>query len=261
MNAQATPRREDLDVSVERQQALQHSIRDSSADASPYLELARIFRALNKPYEAQQVLEKAVKVISDDAQLQWELEEAQLARSLQRLVEVRDLHNRHPTPVEAANLENAQTEWANRRKQVCSKRLQRDPTQVGLCVVLAEALSELNQHQEAIAALGPALDDPEHGARANLKRGQCQQATGDDLGALKSFRAAALRRSIKPQATIKLTALRHAADLAIRLGLHATCKRYLRGVVQLSPEDATARNLLQRLESNELLEASNLELN
>lgn len=240
-----------LDTSVQRRQSLEHSIRDAPADVQPYLELARIHRALDKPSDAQKVLEKAVRVASEDPAVLWELEEAELARSLQRLKELKELHDKHPTPDVTSDLERAQVEWALRRIEVCRNRLQRDPTQKKLCVVLAEAMYEMGKFDEAIAALEPALGDPNESCKAYLLRGLCQQSTNHPLDALSSFRAAALRRATQPTAQVKLSALRHAADLSQRLGLHATCKRYLRGIIQLNPEDQAAMQTLTRLEAKE----------
>ncbi|QDV69604.1 Tetratricopeptide repeat protein [Rosistilla carotiformis] len=239
----------DFDTSVQRRQALEMSIRDAPADVAPYLELARIHRAIDKPAEAQKVLEKAVRVASDDPDVLWELEEAELARSLQRLKELKGLHNQHPTPDVTSDLERAQHEWAIRRAEVCRKRLLRDPSQTNLCIVMAEAMYEMGKFNEAIAALEPALEDPQECSKAFLVRGMCLQAINEPLAALTAFRGAALRRSLQPLPSVKLAALRHAADLASRLGLRATCKRYLRGILQLNPNDLVATQALARLEA------------
>ncbi|WP_417738206.1 tetratricopeptide repeat protein [Rosistilla oblonga] len=249
----------DLDTSVQRRQTLEHCIRDAPADVEPYLELAQIHRALDKPIEAQKVLEKAVRISGDHPEVLWQLEEAELARSLQRLKEFKELHNKHPTPDVTSDLERAQNEWAIRRAEVCRKRLQRDPSQTNLYIVMAEAMYEMGQFAEAAEALEPALNDPQECSKAHLVRGMCLQATNQPLEALASFRGAALRRAVQPAANIKLAALRHAADLSSRLGLRATCKRYLRGILQLNPNDHVATQTLARLEAKGASDIHDLE--
>ena len=166
------------------------------------------------------------------------------------MLDAKDLHSRHPTPEAAADLERAQLEWALRRCDVVRQRIERDPEATDLNITLAEAMYEMGKYEDAIEILEPALDHPEESAKAYLMQGLCLQSTNQELAALAAFRAASLRRSVEAPSNIKLSALRHAADLSKKLGLTATCKRYLRGIIQLSPADEVAKLTLARLEAN-----------
>src|SRR5690606_26175553 len=105
-----------------------------------YLELAAIHRAEDRPLEAKRVLHQALELNADPRVL-WHYEEAVLARSLQQLREVAQLAARLNTPEVQRELDRAQSDWANRRLDVCRARLAREPDNHQYRLVMAEAFS------------------------------------------------------------------------------------------------------------------------
>lgn len=231
----ATP----VQPTLERRQELERYLRDRPADIDSYLELAAIYRNADRSAEATRVLKQALEVEPDHPLVLWQLEEASLARALQQLRDVREVAERLRSPQAHRELERAQVDWAHRRADVCRSRLARDPSLTHLRVVLAEALRDLGQNEEAIETLRPALDDDTEAPLAYLILGNCLQATGQDLEALAAWRACALRRAVPAPHRIRLAALRAAVDAAQRLGLDATLPLYRQSLRQCEADPGT----------------------
>lgn len=223
---------------LERRQELERYLRDRPADIDSYLELAAIYRDAGRSAEATRVLKQALEVEQDHPLVLWQLEEASLARALQQLRDVREVAERLHSPQAQRELERAQVDWANRRADVCRARLARDPSLMHLHVVLAEALRDLGQNDEAIEAVRPALEDDTEAPLAYLIYGNCLQAVGQDLEALAAWRACALRRAVPAPRRIRAAALRSAVDLAERLGLHGSLPLYRQSLRQCEAEAA-----------------------
>ena len=223
---------------LERRQELERYLRDRPADIDSYLELAAIYRNADRAAEATRVLKQALEVEPNHPQVLWQVEEASLARALQQLRDVREVSQRLHSPEALHELERAQTDWANRRAEVCRARLARDPSLTHLRVVLAEALRDLGHHHEAIESLQPALADDEEAPLAYLILGNCLQASGRDLEALAAWRACALRRAVPAPPRIRIAALRAAVDVAQRHGLDASLPLYRQALQQCEGEAA-----------------------
>ncbi|MEZ6088143.1 MAG: hypothetical protein R3C05_09000 [Pirellulaceae bacterium] len=224
----------EVDTSVQRRQQLEHCIRDAPADVQPYLELASIHRALDNPFEAQKVLEKATRIASDNLDVLWNWKK----RSW--LAVCSDYSTR-------SNCTTGTHSRGNRRLGTRTERLGDAPrgrlsqppatrsesTKFACC--LGRGTLRIGNFDEAASILQPRRRP------ANRLQGQfgaaCVCRQPDIPEALAAFRAASLRRAFTAPAEIRLTALRHAADLSLRFGLTATCRRYLRGIISLNPTD------------------------
>jgi Tfp pilus assembly protein PilF len=213
-------------VTIQRRQHLEHYLRDRPADIESYLELAAIYRSEGRAVEATRTLKAALEIEPDHGSVLWELEEAELARSLQQLRDVRGVAERLSSPEAERELERAKTDWTNRREKVCRARLARDPANHHLRVVLAEALREQGRSAEAIEALKLALQCDTEAPLAYLILGNCKYAEGDVLGALSAWRHAAMRRSLAASPKIRSTALKAAIGAASSLGLTASLAIY-----------------------------------
>jgi len=209
-----------------RRQQLEQKLREHACDVELYLELAAIHRNEDRPLEAKRVLHEALQVSKDDARVLWQYEEAVLARSMQQLREVSDLAARLNTPEVQRELHRSQTDWANRRLDVCRARLKRDPDKHAFRMIVAEALIDLEMYAEAAEELLPCFEVDSLAPQARLLQGKCLSATGDLLGALAAYRAAALRRTVVAPAKIRVAALAAATDIARQLALPQSVQRY-----------------------------------
>jgi tetratricopeptide (TPR) repeat protein len=234
-------------VTRRRQQELEQEIRHAPADVNIYLELARIYRTQQRHVDAVRVLERGSQHLADDVQLKWELEESQLARSLQRLTTAREVALQRPTEEHQLDLNRARTEWAVRRVEVCRARLSREPSQAKLQVILAEGLRDLGQFDEALREVEPATSSEEDAPAAHWVRGQCLLVLGRPLEALSAWRAASLRRSNPAPSEIRSRALRAATNLALQHGFYASAQRYLDELAKLHPTDLSIRDTLAKV--------------
>ena len=137
-----------------------------------------------------------------------------------------DLAARLNTPEVDRELKRSQTDWANRRLEVCRARLARDPSKHSLRLVVAEALYDLGMFKEACEELQPCLEFDALAPSAYLIRGRCLLDLGDDLAALSALRSVALRRAVPAPAKLRATALRLAVDTAQRHHLTLSVERY-----------------------------------
>ncbi len=235
-------------ISRQRQQELEQYIRQTPADGNAYVELARIYRAQERHYDAIRVLEKAVQHLPDDESLRWDLEESQLARALQRLDAAKQIALQSPSSDHDETLERCRVDWAVRRAEVCRARLARTPGDAKLQVILAEALRDLGQYDEAIRETQGVLTSIEHSPTAFLVRGHCYLAMGRPLDALSAWRGAALRRAVPAQTGIRIQALKSASNVALQYGLYASAERYLRELAKLLPDDTSIEQTLANLQ-------------
>lgn len=217
------PRRE---VRLERRQELEQRLKDSPTDRDGYLELALIYRTEERPIDAKRILQQATKIFPDDEQLLWELEEANLARSVQQYRSVKEVADKVQTKEAYRELERSKSDWAGRRMEVCRARLKRDPKKVQLRLTLGEALMDAGMYEGAVEELEQAVQYDELAAHSNLLLGKCYLAMKKDLQAMKSLRACALRRAVVAPLGTRIAALRLLCDTANRLGLDLTLNQY-----------------------------------
>ncbi len=213
-------------VQLERRQELEHKLKANPTDLAGFLELAAIYRSEHRPLEAKRLLTQAAQIFPDDEQIRFQLEEAILARSLQQLREVTDLAQRLNTAETHRELERTRSDWACRRIDVCQARLQRDPSQVGLRLTLAEAKFDAELFEDALEEAGRLLELDEFSPAAHFLRARCLMALGKDLDAMKELRAVAMRRAVMAPPRLRHTSLKLLCDLAEKLHLDATGQQY-----------------------------------
>ncbi|TWU55472.1 tetratricopeptide repeat protein [Rubripirellula reticaptiva] len=223
-------------LELKRRQYLEHHLKSNPADLDAFLELAKIYRAENRPVEARRVLQQAIQIFPDEHELHWELEEATLSRSIQQLREVAELDSRLKTTETDHELTRCQQDWALRRIEVCQARLSRDPSLVNLRITLAEARYDSGDYQDAIEELDPVLDNDELSPSAYLIRGKCLLALGKDLDAMVALRACALRRAVVAPVRLRVIALRLLCETADRLGVSLTLASYQASLQQAEQE-------------------------
>lgn len=222
----ATPEAEKRTVPLQRRQELEQLLRTNPTNLDAFTELAAIYRAEERHVDARRILRQALEVFPGHGELQYQYEEAVLARSLQQLREVNDLATRLDTPETDRELDRSTMDWAMRRMEVCQARLDRDPSALHLYVQLAEARFDADQFEEAIQTAAPVLHHDDYAPAAHLLVGRSHLALGNELEALKSLRACAMRRAVAAPLAIRIVALRLLCETAERLNLSETLAMY-----------------------------------
>ena len=232
------PTAQQTKVQLERRQELEHKLKANPTDLDGFLELAAIYRSEQRPLEAKRLLRQAKQIFPDDEQVNWQLEEAILARSLQQLREVTELAERLNSPEADRELERSRSDWAHRRMEVCRARLERDPEQNGYRLVLAEAKFDAELFEDAFADAGELIGHNEFSAAAHFLRARCLLALGKDLPAMKELRAVALRRALVAPAPLRRTSLTMLVELADKLALDSSGQHYREQLARLERQSA-----------------------
>lgn len=206
-------------IQLERRQILERKLQSNPNDPEAFLELAKIYREEHRPLEAKRVLEQGQKIFPDDMEMQWQWEEAVLARSLQQFREANDLASRVNSVDADHELERGQENWIKSRIDVCRARLRRDSTLLQLRVVLAEALFDAGEFDEAITAVQPVLGSDDFASPGYLIEGRCFLAIGKQVDAMRSLRASTMRRAVPAPLKIRIAGLRLLCDTAAYLGV------------------------------------------
>ncbi|GAB5404917.1 MAG: hypothetical protein Aurels2KO_31480 [Aureliella sp.] len=234
-------------VKLERFQTLEHAIRDTPITHDPYVELSKIYIGQKRHADARRVLDKAMERFSDVEEVVYLREEAMVLRSRQLVAEVTAEHKEEPTRLSQEKLDRTLLEFNVLRENVCRDRLARHPDQDELYIPLAAALDHLGKRSEAIVALAKAMENPNLRAGAGWQLGQLHEQAGEVPEALAAYRRAALFRIPRPPADIRRKALAAAADLAEKSGLIDSARRYVALLLELTPDDQTLSERLQRL--------------
>ena len=234
-------------VTLQRYQELEQHLRNSPADGDAYLELNRIYMDQGRYFDAKRVLDKAMEHLSDDPRIVFAWEEMQVARSRQLLDAAEEQLKKDKTQASRDNRDRCAIDLANVRIHVCTARMKRDPNDHELVLPLAASLRQLGRHQEAIDALKSKKDFPEIRARVCLQLGMALMQTEKPLEALSAFRQAALYRAPPPPEKIRDKALELAAELAEKLGLLDSARRYVQLRIDANPNETTLKQTLARL--------------
>lgn len=234
-------------VTLQRYQELEQHLRNSPADGDAYLELNRIYMEQGRYFDAKRVLDKAMEHLSDDPRIVYEWEEMQVARSRQLLDTAEDQLKKDKSQANRDNRDRCAIDLANVRIHVCTARMKRDPNDHELVLPLSASLRQLGRHQEAIDALKSKKDIPDIRARVCLQLGMALMQTDKPLEALAAFRQAALYRSPPPPEKIRDKALELATEVAEKLGLLDSARRYVQLRIDAHPNDVALKQLLARL--------------
>jgi tetratricopeptide (TPR) repeat protein len=224
-------------VTLQRYQELEQHLRNSPADADGYLELSRIYLSQGRSFDAKRVLDRAMEHLSDDARIVYEWEEMQVARSRQLLDQAEQAFLQEKTVANREARDRCTIDLANTRIQVCKARLEREPHNLEIALPLANAYRQLGRFQEAIDVLQRAKANSQIRARACLQLGMVFMQIDKPLEAIAAFRQAALYRAPPPPEKIRDKALELAAEVAEKVGLIASARRYVQLRLESNPSD------------------------
>lgn len=225
-----------------RRQSLERRLKDARTDREAYFELATIYRSEGRSMQASKILKQGCEVFPDDLDLLWEYEESQLARSIQQLMEVREMAAKAKNAAFDKDVERCSTDWAHCRVKVCRARLARNLEMQHLRLVLGEALYDLDKPADAINELDPLMQNDNHSSAAAYWIGKCHLVSGSDIEAMHWFRIASLRRSVTSPPKVQMAALKILVDLADRHGVAATHELYkstLASVIETAKQQHT----------------------
>jgi tetratricopeptide (TPR) repeat protein len=162
------------------EERFQKDIQDNPTRVGPYLQLADHFRMRNQLEEAEKVLARGLKAISNDETLQQAHAEVQISR-LQQAIEAWTKRSRqNPTDEKAkSNLEQLQEKLTAYEIKEFRRRLILHPDDQNLQLTLGKKLALAGKHQEAIAEFQKARSNPALKIEASHQAGLSFEALGN----------------------------------------------------------------------------------
>jgi tetratricopeptide (TPR) repeat protein len=227
-------------------QELEQLIKSSPAEPLPYLQLAKIYRSLNRFKDTVRVLNAGVQFNPDYEPLVEMREDLLLESAIQMVEQAEKEHANQPSRDSELHRQRCKMQLANEQIRFARDRLKRHPEQHALRLLWAKGAVAVQEYEEAISQLDLAVKESTLRAEASLQLGQCLQALGKSLEALSSYRVAIYFRVPPPEKDIQLAAVRNGFQLAAELQLFDAAEQFAEKWTELEPMQAVA--IKKRLE-------------
>jgi tetratricopeptide (TPR) repeat protein len=215
-------------------QTLEAAVRDSPAIPELYVQLAELYVAAGREYDAERMLTKG-QAATDDARVRTLREDITMRRLEGNVARAQQSVERKDTPEARAALADARTERDRVELEIFTGRTRRDPADARARYELGLRLKRASRLREAYEHFGHALADTIYRASAALEIGECLRDFGEFAPALKHFRLAANAANRSEHAEIKKQALWQAVGLCNRVKLQKLAQRYMNELARLDP--------------------------
>lgn len=238
------PRRE---VVLTERQVLELAIRDNPEDENNYLELAELYLADERTYDAQRTLMKAIRVTSD-LRVVERLEDVNMLRTAEQVEIARQRADEEQTEQARELVEQLLDEQRRLEFEIFRSRSERYPDNHQLRFEFGLRLKRLGNFRQAIEPLQAGLELPELRAVASLEIGECLQRYKLFPKALQCYRQSAqlAAKDVSQQETRK-RALYRAGVLADAMQLPDSAKQYFAELVSFAVNFKDARDRLDKL--------------
>ena len=215
-------------------QSLEAAVRDSPAIPELYLQLAELYVAAGREYDAERMLTKG-QAVADDPRIRTLREDITMRRLEGNVARAHGSVEKKDSPEARAALADARAERDRVELEIFTGRTRRDPADARAQYGLGLRLKRASRLREAHEHFTQALSEASLQAAAALEVGECLRDFGELAPALAHFRLAAGAASGKKQIEIKKQALWHAVGVCQRVKLHKLAQRYMSELVQLDP--------------------------
>ena len=227
-------------------QQLEVTIRDQPSHAESYLRLVPLYLEKERDYDAERLLEKG-KEATGDARVRQLWEDVVMLRLEKKIDFARQEAERNDTPQARAELTQMRGERDRFAIEVFTSRCQREPDNLALRYELGLRLQRAGKLRAASDQFQEALADTATKSAAAFQLGQCRAQFFQYPQALEYYRLAANSAAGLDQLAGKKEALYRAAELAARVKLKSTARRYLEELLELDPNYRAAAGLLESL--------------
>ncbi|HZL90439.1 MAG TPA: hypothetical protein VFB96_18885 [Pirellulaceae bacterium] len=227
-------------------QQLELAIRDQPSHAESYLKLVPLYLAKEREYDAERLLEKG-KEATGDWRVRQLWEDVVLLRLDKKIEFARQEAERNDTPQARTELSQMRSERDRFAIEVFTGRCQRQPDNMALRYELGLRLQRAGKLKAACEQFQEALADAAQKSAAAFQLGQCRAQFFEYPQALAHYRLAADSALLPEQLACKKEALYRAAELAARVKLKSTARRYLEELLELDPNYSDAAGLLESM--------------
>lgn len=233
--------------SLIRRQELEHSLKDFPENEEGYLELAELYLAEDRTFDAERTLLRAIQVTRDLRVLE-RLEDVNVLRAKEKVQIARQRAAEANTRDARELVERLVDEQRRLELEVARTRCERYPQNHELKFLFGLRLMENGNFRAAVDWLQGGLELPQHRAAASLAIGECLQRFRVFPKALQCYRQAAqLAAEQEDQLECRKRALYRAGTLAQAMQLTDSAREYLAALLQIAGDYKDARNRLDNL--------------
>ncbi len=229
-------------------QQLELAVREYPANGELYLQLASLYLAKGRDYDAERLLLKGREEVPDDLRVRNMWEDVSMLRANSRVAAAQQQFEADGTPVSRAALAEARTKRDRQEIEIYQQRVKRDPDNAKLQYQLGLRLKKSGKLLDAAKRFEAASSDPTERPAAAFGLGECLQQSGQLAESLRAYRQAAEAAVSPTQLDWRKRALYQAAELSRRAKLFRRARRYTQDLLRLDPHDHRAASLLAELE-------------
>jgi len=228
-------------------QQLELAVREYPANGELYLQLASLYLAKGRDYDAERLLVKGREAVPDDLRVRNLWEDVTMLRANARVAAAKQQAETDGTPASRAALAEARAKRDRQEIEIYQQRVKREPDNARLQYQLGLRLHKAGKLNEAAARFEAAMKSPTERPAAAFALGECLQSAGQLAEALRAYRQAAEAAVIPGQTDWRKRALLQAAQLARRVKLLRRARRYTNDLLRINPHDHAAAALLAEL--------------
>jgi tetratricopeptide (TPR) repeat protein len=229
-------------------QQLEVAVREYPTNGELYLQLASLYLAKGREYDAERLLIKGREEAPDDVRVRHLWEDVSMLRMNSRVTAAQQQMETDNGPAPRAALADVRSKRDRQELEVYQQRCKREPENAKLQHQLGLRLKRAGKLEEAIRRFEAAITDPAERPAAAFAMGECLHQAGRLAEALRAYRQSADAANGPTQAEWRKRALYQAAELAGRAKLIRRARRYVGDLLRYDPHDHRAATLLADLE-------------
>jgi len=229
-------------------QQLELAVREYPANGELYLQLASLYLAKGRDYDAERLLVKGREAVPDDLRVRNLWEEVSMLRANSRVALAQQQAETDGTPASRAALAEARTKRDRQEIEIYQQRVKREPENARLQYQLGLRLHKAGKLNEAVTRFEAAMKSPSERPAAAFELGECLQSAGRLAEAMRAYRQSAEAAMVPGQIDWRKRSLLQAAELARRAKLLRRARRYTNDLLRLDPHDHQAAAMLAELE-------------
>ncbi len=242
------PVADSLGPPLSRLQSLEVLVRDQPGNVDLYLELARLYLARGRDYEAERLLARGRTATERDPRLEEFAEDVTMLRLAKKVSAGQKDADANDTPAAREALASLVRERDRVEIEIYLERCRRNPTELALRLELGRRLARAGQLDQACERFEEALPDAQTRHAAALELGDCCEQMQRRADACRYYRVAADGPAPPEALDCQSEALLRASRLALGLKLSKVARRYAAWLLQLDPRHQGAAALVERLD-------------
>jgi tetratricopeptide (TPR) repeat protein len=235
-------------IRLTRVQQLETAIKEDTANADTFLELARLYLDKGREYEAERLLARAREATGRDPRVLTLGEDVTMLRLEKKVTAaLRDMEQ-EDSPTARTAAEQLVKERDKIEIDIFHQRIAREPDHLPLRYELGWRLKRAGRLADARPHLEVALQNESSRSKSAMDLASYFLQSGQPAEALRHYRIAAAAAAHAGDAAAQAKALFQAGELAARQQLGRLARRYIGELLHVEPSHRAGTALLETLE-------------